>query len=151
MKLTQYYRPNRYGVNPLWNMRGDFDQIFGTNPFAGLFSETNNDWSPSLDVVEEKNQYLVKLELPGLKSEDVKITFEDGVLTISGERKEEKSTDEKKVHLNERFYGRFERGVRFPSPVQSDKISAKFAEGVLEVGLPKTEETKPKQIQISAK
>ena len=149
--LKRYYKPTQYSVNPLWNVRGDFDQIFGTNPFSGVFPEGQNDWSPSLDVVEEKNQYLVKLELPGLKSEDVKITFEDGVLTISGERKEEKSTNENKVHLSERYYGKFERGVRFPSPVEADHIAAKFADGVLEVALPKTEETKPKQIQINAK
>lgn len=151
MMLKRYYKPNQCGVNPLWNVRGDFDQIFGASPLSGLFSEGQSDWSPSLDAVEDKNQYLVKLELPGLKSEDVKITFEEGVLNISGERKEEKVAEENKVHLSERYHGTFERAVRFPAPVQADNVSAKFTDGVLEIVLPKTEETKPKQIQIEAK
>jgi HSP20 family protein len=151
MLLKRYYRPNHSGVNPLWSVRQDLDQLFGASPLPGLFGDAQNNWSPSLDVVEEKNRFLVNLELPGLKAENVKITFEDGVLNISGERKEEKVANENKVHLNERYYGKFERGVRFPSPVQTDKVSAKFTDGVLEVALPKTEETKPRQIEISAK
>jgi HSP20 family protein len=151
MMLKRYFNPNQGGVSPLWSVRHDLDQLFGAGPLTGLFNEAQSDWSPAIDVVEGKNQFLVKLDLPGLKSEDVKITFEDGVLNISGERKEEKVADENKVHLSERFYGKFERGIRFPSPVQADKVSAKFADGVLEVELPKTEETKPRQIQINAK
>ncbi len=150
MMLKRYYKPNQIGVSPLWSVRHDLDQLFGASPLSGLFGDAPSDWSPSLDAVEEKNQFLVKLELPGLKSEDVKITFEDGLLNISGERKEEKVANENKVHLNERVYGKFERGIRFPSPVQSDKVSAKFVDGVLEIALPKTEETKPRQIQINA-
>lgn len=149
MLLKRYYKPNQSGVDPLWRVRDEFTQLFGNSPFGGLLPEVEKDWTPSLDVVEEKEQYLVKLELPGIKREDVKITFEDGVLHVAGERKEEKSADENKVHLNERYYGTFERAIRFPNPVEQDKVSAKFTDGVLQIALPKTEETKPRQIEIN--
>ena len=150
MLMKRYYKPSQCNVSPLWRVQNQFDELFGKDTFGGLFGDGASGWSPSLDVVEEKNHYVVNLELPGLKSDDVKITFEDSVLNVKGERKEEKSADESKVHLNERYYGSFERSIRFPNPVQQDKLSAKFVDGVLQVTLPKTEEAKPRQIEISA-
>lgn len=148
MKL-QRYAPFRRNVSPLWDVSNEINQLFGDSPFGGLFPEGEKNWSPSLDVVEETDRYLVKLELPGLTSSDVKITFEESVLNITGERKSENVSDENKLHLSERYYGTFERAIRFPNPVEQDKVSAKFTDGILEIALPKTEEARPRNIEIS--
>ena len=106
-------------------------------------------WSVALDVVENEDEYLVKASLPGINPDDLEITFEDTLLTLKGEVKEENEVDETRYHLRERRYGSFTRTIKMPSGIQSDKIEANYDKGVLELHLPKVEEVKPKKIAIT--
>jgi HSP20 family protein len=103
---------------------------------------------PSVDVVEEKDAFLVKTDLPGLSKDDVSVTLQDNHLTIRGERKHEAESKEAGYHRRERAYGLFTRTIELPSTVDAKKIDAHFKDGVLLVRLPKTEEAKPKQIEV---
>ncbi len=105
-------------------------------------------WSPLVDVTEDDQEYLVKAELPELKKEEVKVTVENGELTISGERKFEKEEKDKKYHRIERSYGSFSRSFFLPEGVNGEKIAADFKEGVLTVHLPKEVQMKPKTVEI---
>jgi len=120
-------------------------------PFFPKEKAGMNNWSPALDVHDDKEAFTVTLEAPGLKKEDFEISWHDGVLSIAGERKEEKEAKEKNYFRRERFFGRFARSVSLPADVQSDKIAAAYKDGVLTVSLPKAEEAKPKQIEVSVK
>ena len=110
---------------------------------------TATQWSPPVDISEDDKEYLVKAELPELKKEEVKVSVENGQLTISGERKTEKEEKGKKYHRIERSYGSFIRSFTLPDAVNSDKVSAEFKDGLLTVHLPKDEKAKPKAIEIS--
>ena len=101
-----------------------------------------------LDVVEEKDHLVVRANLPGLTKEDVTVTFHDGHLTIKGEKKVEATTKEANWYRQERAFGSFSRSVELPVAVDTKKIEAHFRDGVLSVSLPKTEESKPKQIEV---
>jgi HSP20 family protein len=111
----------------------------------------NGNWMPPVDVVEEENEYIVKVELPGVNKDDVKITLESNILTIRGEKKDEKEIKEKNYHRMERSYGSFQRSFTLPTTVKNDKIDASYKDGVLVVTLPKAEESKPKQIEVKVK
>jgi len=106
------------------------------------------EWSPSVDISEDDKEYAVNAELPDVKKEDVKVNVENGVLTITGERKFEKEEKNKKYHRIERAYGNFTRSFTLPEAVKADKVSAEFKDGVLHVRLPKDESAKPKSIEI---
>jgi HSP20 family protein len=108
------------------------------------------DWMPLADITEDDKEYLIKAELPELKREDVKVTVENGVLVISGERKFEKEEKKKKFHRVERGYGTFMRSFALPDDADAGKVKAEFKDGVLTVHLPKTEKAKPKQIEVKA-
>jgi HSP20 family protein len=105
-------------------------------------------WAPALDAHEEGDRFVVALDLPGLKREPIKVSVENGVLTVSGERSQEKSTQEGVVHRTERIYGKFSRTVALPTAVDSTRVTASYKDGVLTVNLPKLEEAKPKQIEV---
>lgn len=106
------------------------------------------DWTPTVDISETEAEYAIKAELPEVKREDVKVTVEDGVLTIQGERKQEKEEKGKKYHRVERSYGRFVRTFTLPDTVDEGKVKAEYADGVLHLHLPKSEKAKPKQIEV---
>jgi HSP20 family protein len=106
------------------------------------------DWSPAVDIQETENEYAVKADLPEMKKEDLKIEFQDGILTIEGERKLEKEEKGKKFHRIERDYGKFVRRFALPTEVDDGKVSAEFKDGVLNVHLPKATNTKPKAISV---
>ena len=110
-----------------------------------------NTWSPALDVHDDKEAFTVTLEAPGLKKDDFEISYHDGVLSVAGERKEEKETKERNYFRRERYFGRFSRSVSLPADVKADKIGAAYKDGILTVTLPKAEEAKPKQIQVNVK
>ena len=102
----------------------------------------------SLDVSETKNDLVVKAEVPGMDAKDIDISLSDGVLTIKGEKKQEKEEKEDDYHLVERSYGAFVRSVRLPREVLDDKVNASYKDGVLKITLPKSEEAKKKEIKI---
>ena len=106
---------------------------------------------PSVDLSENKDSFVLKAELPGMKKEDVKVTLQNNILTISGEKKQEQEEKGKTFHRIERSYGSFNRTVALPVAVKTDAIKADFKDGVLTVELPKVEEAKPKEIAISVK
>ena len=106
------------------------------------------EWAPLVDISEDDKEYLIKAELPEVKKEDVKVTAEEGTLTIMGERKFEKEEKGKKYHRVERAYGSFVRNFSIPDDVSPDKITAEFKDGVLTVHLGKTEQAKPQHIEV---
>jgi len=110
-----------------------------------------NAWTPAVDIAEHDEQYLVEVELPGVNKEDVKITLENNILTIRGEKKQEKETRKESYHRVERSYGSFQRSFTLPTTIKSDKIDAAYKDGILQITLPKAEEAKPKQIEVKVK
>jgi HSP20 family protein len=111
-------------------------------------SMTVAEWAPVVDISENDKEYLIKAELPGIKKEDVHISVEKGVLTISGERKFEKEEKDKKYHRVERAYGAFVRTFIVPDDAEADKVGAEFKDGLLTIHIPKSEKAKPKQIEV---
>jgi HSP20 family protein len=107
-------------------------------------------WAPAVDICERKDAYLVTAELPGVKPDDVEITFEDGLLTIQGERHSATYAAGEKAHRVERRYGAFRRSITLPSHVEADKIEASAQDGVLQVLVPKAEEVQAKHIKVRA-
>jgi HSP20 family protein len=107
-------------------------------------------WAPAVDICERKDAYLVTAELPGVKPGDVEITFEDGLLTIQGERHSASYAAGEKAHRIERRYGAFRRSIILPSHVEADKIEASAQDGVLQVLVPKAEEIQAKHIKVRA-
>jgi HSP20 family protein len=106
------------------------------------------DWTPVVDIQETEKEYLIKAELPEVKKDDVKVEMLDGVLTIEGERQQEKEEKGKKFHKLERSYGTFVRQFALPTEVEAAKIQAEFKDGMLNVHLPKTAQAKPKAIEV---
>jgi HSP20 family protein len=106
------------------------------------------DWTPAVDISETEGEYLIKAEIPDVKKEDVKVTVEDGVLTIQGQRKQEKEEKGMKYHRIERSYGSFARTFSLPDVIEEDKAKAEFKDGVLSLHLPKSEKAKPKAIEV---
>jgi HSP20 family protein len=127
-----------------FNVGRDLDRLFAGN--AGSLAG----WSPAVDVQEHENGFAVTAELPGLKAEDVDLKIENGVLSLVGEKKEEKEegTEGSTRHVIERRYGRFERNFTLPRDVDAEKVTAKFDDGVLTVTVPKAASAKPKKIAI---
>ncbi len=142
MKLVQYQRPGLVwpSFGRLSDLEDELDRLF-ESPLTG--------WAPALDVHEDKDNFTIRVELPGLNREDIAISLQDDALVISGERKEEKVTESTEVHRRERFHGKFQRVLTLPAPVAADKVKAAYKDGVLTVTLPKAEEAKPKQIDVS--
>ncbi len=134
----------------LFNLRDELDRLFNA-PFGDSLpaSQLLSVWKPALDLFEDKESLTVKAELPGMKKEDLQISLHDGTLSISGERKSETKFAEAQTYRTERFVGRFQRSVVLPAPVKVDGVKAQYTDGVLTVTLPKTEEAKPKQIQVN--
>lgn len=106
------------------------------------------DWAPLVDISEDDKEFLVKAELPGLKKEEIKVTVENGVMIISGERKVEKEEKTKKYHRVERSYGKFERSFTLPDKADGSNVNAEFKDGVLQVRLPKTEKPASKTLEV---
>ena len=121
---------------------------FPLSPFAEDQRSATGDWYPAMDLFEEKDQYVARVELPGMKKEDIKISYEHGALRIDGERKYEAERKDQQAHRIERFYGRFARVINLGTDVDQNKIRANYKEGVLEVIVPKSEVAKPRSIDI---
>jgi len=123
-----------------------FNKFF--KPFDLKEPLTVADFTPAVDIQETENEYLVKTELPEVKKEDVKVTVENGILTIQGERKLEKEEKNRKYHRLERSYGTFLRTFTVPLDADETKVAADFKEGLLKVHIPKTEKARPKAIEV---
>ena len=107
-----------------------------------------SEWAPLVDITEDDKEYTIKAELPEVKKDEVKISVQNDVLSISGERKYEKEEKDKKFHRVERAYGSFSRSFTVPEDADADQVSAEFKEGLLQVHLPKSEKVKPKTIEV---
>ena len=114
----------------------------------GPESPTLSEWLPPVDITEDDNGYSIKAELPEVKKEDVKVTLENGLLTISGERKVEKEEKGKKFHRMERAFGSFVRSFRLPEDADSSKVTAQFKDGVLTLNVARSKTARPQQIQV---
>ena len=114
----------------------------------GKESMTVAEWAPMVDIVEDEKNYIIKAELPEVKKEDVDVRVQNGVLTITGERKAEKEEKNRKYHRVERSYGSFARSFALPANVEADKVSAAYKDGLLTVSVAKSEKAQPKQIEV---
>jgi len=160
MKLSRRERQERGALAPftggrlspftgLNRLRNEIDQIFEGFLSPILPSTTFFEgWTPALDVYEDKDRYVVKAELPGLKKEEIDVSLDGNTLSISGERKQEEERKEGDNFRSERYFGRFQRSLTLPAMVDGNKIQASYKDGVLSITLPKSEEAKPKQIQV---
>jgi HSP20 family protein len=136
------------------SMQRDISRMFDSFFRGGLPEDdalVPSEWIPAVDIAEHENEYSVKLELPGVSKEDVKITMQNNVLSVRGEKKQEKESKGSSFHRVERSYGAFRRNFTLPSTVKSDRIDASYADGILTISLPKAEEAKPKQIEVKVK
>ena len=131
-----------------------FDRFFAESmrrwPRASATTQQPREWAPAADVSETDGEYLIKAELPEVRKEDVSITVQDGVLTLAGERKQEKVEEQEKVHRVERFYGSFARRFALPENADEQGIRAESRDGVIVIHIPKQRvvEPQPRQIQI---
>src|SRR5215475_14488301 len=153
MKLIRYQAPNStpwLALDRWSNLRDELNSFFDM-PFSSGFGRTDqlfSGWSPALDLYESGDHFVAVVELPGMRKEDIDISLHDGTLTISGERKRE-STNGETTQRSERYVGTFRRSIALPTRVDASKVTATYQEGILKVTLPKAEEAKPKQIQVS--
>ena len=134
-------------ANPLTLQARFFEPFFGRFNFLDDEAKSGT-WAPAIDVAEEKDKILVRVEVPGMNEKDLKVSFEDGLLTVSGERQFERKED-RNYHRIERTYGSFTRTFSLPRTVDATAIAANYRDGILEIDIPKREEAKPKQIQIN--
>jgi len=141
-----------------WNPFRELDEVQNRlstffNGFPNRFPTNGDDlklaaWSPDVDITEDDKEYLVKADLPEMKKEDVKVIVENGVLSISGERKSEKEEKKRKFHRIERSYGSFERTFMMPEDADGTRLTAEFKEGVLSVHMPKNPAAQPRKIDV---
>jgi len=126
------------------------NRFFGPHPRPNGEKQAliETDWMPAVDIQELDVEYLVKAELPEVKKEDVRVTLENGLLTIRGERKQEKEETGRKFHRIERSYGTFLRTFTVPMDAEENKVAADFKDGILRVHLPKTEKPRPRAIEV---
>lgn len=148
MSLIKFHPRERDIFADLFNMQKDMNRmlanVWGNDADLGSVQG----WYPAVDIAENKDEFQVKVEIPGMNKDDLKIKLQENVLTVQGEKKQETETKEQNYHRMERSYGSFCRSFRLPSLVKSDKIDANYKDGVLSIRLPKAEEAKTKEIEI---
>jgi HSP20 family protein len=153
MRLIRWQRPEM----PSWNtfdqltsLRDEINRLFEL-PTSGLNRESEFfGWAPAVDLYEDNDHLIVQAELPGMKKEEIEVSLHNENLVISGERRAESEHDGSEPSRLERFFGRFQRSLTLPKPVDPATVSASYKDGILTVTLPKTEESKPKQITVKA-
>jgi HSP20 family protein len=139
---------------PFRDMDDVFDRVFAETmrrwPRVATENRASQDWAPAADVSETESEYLIKADLPEVRKEDVSITVQDGVLTLSGERRQEKRADSEKLHRIERLYGSFARRFALPEDADEQAISAESRDGVILIHIPKVKvvQPQPRQIEI---
>jgi len=132
------------------SLRADMDRLF-SSLFGGAPEEREGFWAPVVDIEEDNENILVRAEIPGMKKEDIKVSVQGNMLTITGERKQEDEVKNKTFHRVERSYGRFSRMITLPTDVDSDKVKASYKDGILNITLPKPESIKPRNIDVEIK
>ena len=152
MKILRWQVPQVAGwagVGELSHLRNEIDRLFRA-PLSEFARNSNllSSTAPALDIYEDKDTFVVKAELPGMKKEDIDVSVRDGNLTLSGERKRAEVNAELEVYHAERFFGHFERTLALPAAVNAEQIAAQYQDGVLTVTLPKSEAAKPKHINV---
>lgn len=153
MSLIRYQSPELASWPALdrWStLRDELDSLFEMPLWSGFGRQSQlfSAWTPALDVYQNNDNVVAMIELPGMKKEDIEISLHDGMLTISGERKTETQEGDK-AERSERYIGKFRRSITLPTRIDANKVSASYKDGILTVTLPKAEEAKPKQIQVS--
>lgn len=125
-----------------------YNRALGDQQAGGQEVIRKGDWSPRVDIAETDSEFIIKAEIPEVKKEDVKVTVENGILVLHGERKQEKEEEGKTYHRIERHYGIFNRSFTLPETVVAEKVKAGFKDGVLTITLRKTEDVEPKAIEV---
>jgi len=149
MAMVPVSRRRRYG--PLSQFPERFEDLF-----SRFFGESDMElfgggrWCPALDIAEKDDSVVVKVELPGLKAENIELSVDRNMLTVSGEKKDQTEENGENYYHVERRYGKFQRTISLPGEVNKDKIEANFRDGVLTITLPKAEEAKPKKIPVKS-
>jgi HSP20 family protein len=118
------------------------------DPFTQRTEDSFGAWAPPVDILERQDHLVIRAEVPGIRKEDMDVRIENGVLTLHGERKEEKDVKDQSAHLMERVYGSFTRSFSLPTTVDATKVTATYKDGVLEVMVPKVETATPKSVEI---
>ena len=153
MRLARFQRPDLWswsGFNQLTSLRDEINSLFESSFSNGNGSDVFNSWAPALDVYEDANNLIVRAEIPGMKKEDIEVSLHDNVLTISGERRNEKKYEGSQTSRDERFFGRFTRSVALQKQVDAGDVKASYKDGIITITLPKAEEAKPRQIEVKA-
>ncbi len=135
-------------VSELSNLRKEMDRLWSEFFGESDIAPRSEGWVPAVDVSETKDAVIVKAEVPGMDPKDIDVSLSGDTLIIKGEKKEEKEEKDENFYRIEMRRGSFQRAIRIPVPVDKDKIEAKYEKGILKIKLPKTEETKPKQIEV---
>lgn len=138
-------------VRNLFSVNNDLNNFFGDFFDNRLGEREEMQISPRVNIEENENEWTISAELPGVTKDDIKVNFQDGILTLSGEKKLEKEEKDKNYHRIERSYGKFSRSLRITNSIVVDKIDAQFKDGILSITLPKAEEAKPKLIDVKVK
>jgi HSP20 family protein len=141
-------------LRELGSLQNEMNRLFNTvfdAPPPGNGGSTMRRWVPSMDLVETDEHFVLRADLPGMSEDDVKIEFEDGTLTVSGERKAEHEEGKEGYYRVERAFGAFSRSLTLPKGINAEAVTANFDRGVLEVRIPKPEERKPRRIEIGGR
>jgi len=139
-------------LRELGTLQNEMNRLFNTvfdSPAPGGNGNTLRRWVPAMDLVEAEEHYVLRADLPGMGEDDIKIEFEDGTLTISGERKSEHESRVEGFYRVERAFGSFARTLTLPKGIDAEAVTASFDRGVLEVRVPKPEQSKPRRIEIA--
>jgi len=147
----ELWRPRLAAWSPMREIariEKEMEEMFGRLP--SWWGDRGRGWAPAVDMIDDKDEIVLRADLPGLDEKDIEVTVQDGTLVIRGERKEEKEEKKENYYYAERSYGAFARTLMLPSGVDADKVKATFSKGVLEVRLPKAKEARGKKIEVKA-
>ena len=151
MNLVRWRSGVRHPWHDVAGLGAEMNRLFGLTANDGRHVAADGAWHPRVDIYEEKENVIVRAELPGLGKDDIDVHVEDSVLTLKGTKKNESEVKEEEYYRCERRYGTFERTFELPTEVDVGKIKAEFKDGVLTVTLPRTEAAKPKRVDIEVK
>jgi HSP20 family protein len=148
MAISRYREP--VGLFGLQRLNRILDEAFAGLPFSEQGSVITSTWFAPTDVSEDENSLRITMELPGVEPNDVRLSLENNILTIRGEKKQQAEENNERIHRFERTYGMFERTFALPNTVDPERIEARYENGVLNVTLPKAERAKPREIRVSS-